>query len=171
MSARGFTLIELMITLVVLTIIAGFALPNFSKLVRDTRTHTQAQELYQAAQLARTYAITGNERVTLRANGDWNHGWQVFKDPNHNGKLDAGEELLASGGPLHGTRIIGNQWVTNHISFIGTGESRFANGNPGGAFQAGTITVCGMEEEAGYKLVLARGGRMRMGAIEHDQCL
>lgn len=171
MPTRGFTLIELLITLTVFAILAGLALPNFSKLVREARTHTQARELYQAVQLARTYAITGNERVTLRAESGWNQGWKVFTDPNHNGQLDVDETLLASSGPQHGTRIVGNQWVSSHISFIGTGESRFANGNPGGAFQAGTLTVCGAEEEAGYQLVLARGGRMRMSSIEHDQCL
>lgn len=171
MSARGFTLIELMVTLLVLVLLTTVALPRFSHLVRETRTHTRTQELYQAAQLARTSAITNNQRVTLSAAGQWSDGWQVFVDSNHNGQLDSGEALLASAEPNDSVRIVGNQWVANHLSFIGTGESRYANGGPGGAFQAGRITLCTAEGEPGYELTLARSGRLRMRSISWDQCL
>lgn len=170
MRTRGFTLIELVVTMAVLVILVTVALPAFSHLVRETRTHTRAQDLYQAAQLARTSAITNNQRVTLSADGQWSDGWQVFVDSNHNGQLDSGELLLASAEPNDSIRIVGNQWVVNHLSFIGTGESRYANGGPGGAFQAGRVTVCA-EGEPGYELTLARSGRLRMSSITRDQCL
>ncbi|MDQ2078125.1 GspH/FimT family protein [Marinimicrobium sp. ABcell2] len=171
MASRGFTLIELLVVLIVLMLLVAIGIPNLSQHIRESRTQSQAQELFQAVQVARTHAITTNSRVTLRATGSWNEGWQVFMDPNHNGELDPGEKLLASSGPIKGTHIVGNHWVARHISFIGTGESRFANGSSGGAFQAGRITVCGEEGERGYQLVLARSGRMRMNTIESEQCL
>lgn len=171
MPTRGFTLVELLVTVVVLVLLVTMALPAFSHLMRETRTHNRAQELYQAAQLARTSAITHNQRVTLGAAGQWSDGWQVFVDSNHNGQLDPGEALLARTDSNDGIRIVGNQWVTNHVSFIGTGESRYANGGPGGAFQAGRITLCTAEGEPGYELTLARSGRLRMRSISWDQCL
>lgn len=170
MLSRGFTLIELMVTLVVLVLLSTVALPTFSHLVRETRTHSRALELYQAAQLARTSAIINNQRVTLSTVGQWSDGWQVFVDSNHNGQFDTGETLLASAEANDRIRIVGNLWVANHVSFIGTGESRYANGGPGGAFQAGRITVCA-EDERGYELTLARSGRLRMRSISSDPCL
>lgn len=170
MSARGFTLVELLVTLVVFAIVAGFALPSFSKLVHETRTHSRALELYQATQLARTSAIVHNRRVTLSAEGQWSDGWKVFVDDNHNGQWDLGEKLLASADANTEIRIVGNQQVANHVSFIGTGESRNTNGTSGGAFQAGTITVCAAEDGPGYEMVLARSGRLRLRAIPMAQC-
>lgn len=172
MSARGFTLIELLVTLTVLGLLVTMGLPNLSKQVRESRTKTQTLELYQAVQLARTRAITTNSRATLRALGSWEQGWQLFLDPDNNGVLGSGEALIAEGGPSNGLRIEGNQPLQNYISFIGTGEARFATGGPRGGIQMGTLTVCPrIADGSGYKLVLARSGRMRMSAIPPDECL
>ena len=84
---RGFTLIELMVTLVVLAIVVGIAIPNFSTMIRDNRSITLADELIGAVNYARAQAITASGPVSLCAssNGttcgsDWTEGWIVFTD-------------------------------------------------------------------------------------------
>lgn len=168
----GLTLLELLITLIIVSIILAFALPGFDRQVQQTRAKTTANELYQALQAARARAVSINGRATLRAKGDWNQGWMLFDDLNHNGVRDPGEAVLLEHRTETPTlQVSGNQPVQRYVSFVGTGESRYATGSPGGAFQAGTLTICPRNSElGGYQLVLSRMGRVRTQAIEAEDC-
>lgn len=171
MPARGFTLLELIVTLTVLIILMAVGVPSFSKQIRNNNLNTATLELYQAVQLARTRAVATNSRVTLRAAGDWQQGWRIFLDPNHNGMREPTELLIAEAGPNPNLSIRGNQPLQSYISFIGTGEGRYATGRYGGAFQAGALTLCPAAQNGdGYKLVLARSGRMRKKRIGPEEC-
>ncbi len=171
MPARGFTLLELLVTLTVLVLLIAVGVPSMSQQIRNNRLNTVTLELYQAVQLARTRAVTTNSRVTLRAAGDWHQGWKIFLDPNHNGLWEPTELLIAEAGPNPHLSIRGNQPVRRYISFIGTGEGRYATGRYGGAFQAGALTLCSETQNGeGYKLVLARSGRMRKKRIGPEEC-
>lgn len=171
MPQRGLTLLELLITLVILSLILTVALPSFQSQIQDVRTRTLTQSLYEAIQATRTRAVSRNGRATLRALGSWDQGWELFDDLNHNGVRDPGEPLVMQhrikSGPIN---VTGNGPVKRYISYIGTGESRYATGTPRGGFQAGTIKVC-QEGAGGYKLVLARMGRVRKRAIDEAKCL
>lgn len=171
MPARGFTLLELLVTLTVLVLLVAVGIPSMSQQIRNNHLKSASLELYQAVQLARTRAVTTNSRVTLRALGDWHQGWRIFLDPNHNGEWEPGELLIAEAGPNSNLTIQGNIPVRRYISFIGTGEGRYATGRYGGAFQAGTLTLCSAAASGeGYQLVLARSGRMRKKKIGAGEC-
>ncbi len=171
MPARGFTLLELLVTLTVLVLLVAVGIPSMSQQIRSNHLKTATLDLYQAVQLARTRAVTTNSRVTMRALGDWHQGWRIFLDPNHNGTWEADEFLIAEAGPNSRLSIHGNLPVRRYISFIGTGEGRYATGRYGGAFQAGTLTLCPAAEIGeGYQLVLARSGRMRRKKIGPEEC-
>lgn len=171
MPQRGFTLLELLVTLIVLSILLGVGLPRLQAQIEQTRTLTLTQHLQQAMQAARHRAISRNGRATLRPLGSWENGWELFDDTNHNAERDAGERLVLSHRiDSEGVSIEGNDKVDRYISYVGTGESRHATGTPRGGFLAGTITICGESEAANYKLVLARMGRVRREAIEADEC-
>lgn len=85
--SRGFTLIELMVTLAVLAIIVGIAAPSFATLVQGNRSATVSQELLGALQLARSEAVKRRGLVQVcrrNAEGsacatgtDWSAGWLV----------------------------------------------------------------------------------------------
>lgn len=85
---RGFTLIELMITLAIAAILGMLALPSFSELILSNRITTQANDLISALNVARSEAVRRGSpvcmtRISATAN-DWTSGWQVYSDPNAN---------------------------------------------------------------------------------------
>lgn len=57
-STRGFTLVELMITLALLAIVATIAVPNFVQFIRNNQVQAKADELKTFLQYARGQAVT-----------------------------------------------------------------------------------------------------------------
>jgi len=85
---RGFTLMELMITVAVMAILLTAALPNFRTALQNNRLTAQANELITAMQFARSEALKRGFPVELCSSsdgavcgGDWNEGWLVYVDP------------------------------------------------------------------------------------------
>ena len=66
-GSRGFTLIELMVTVAVMAVLAAIAAPSMSELIDNRRAAGQTEELVASLQLARAEAIRRNARVTICA--------------------------------------------------------------------------------------------------------
>ena len=64
-QANGFTLVELMITVVVLAVLALVAIPTFQEVLAKRRLEGVANELSADLQYARTQAVADNTTVTL----------------------------------------------------------------------------------------------------------
>lgn len=62
---RGFTLIELMITILVVAVIATVGVPSFQTLIQNNRVVTQTNELVTALTLARTEAVKRGRNVQV----------------------------------------------------------------------------------------------------------
>ena len=170
MYNRGFTLLELLITLVILASIMTIGIPSFSKQIQNNRLNTTTLSLLEAVAATRTQAVSTNNRATLKHQGTWENGWEAFIDTNNNGLKDEEEKFFLSHEKTQDVRITANRPLQNYISFIGTGESRFVGGYNSGAFQAGTFKVCPATKGAGFELTLARSGRMRMNEISAAKC-
>lgn len=88
----GFTLIELMVTVAVLGILLGIAVPAFNDIVRDNRAATATNDLVAAVLLARSEAVKRRASVELcrrnaagtacAAGADWAGGWLVLANGN-----------------------------------------------------------------------------------------
>jgi type IV fimbrial biogenesis protein FimT len=85
--AAGFTLLELMTTLLVVSIVLSAGVPSYLSIVRNNRAATNANELVSALTIARSEAVRRSERVSIcRSNdgatcsGSWEDGWIVFLD-------------------------------------------------------------------------------------------
>lgn len=85
--ARGFTLIELMITIAVLVITLTLAVPSFSNIIQNNRSTALANELSSAINLARSEAVKRGQEVSVCPRNvagnacsgarDWTVGWLV----------------------------------------------------------------------------------------------
>ena len=54
---QGFTLLELMVTVIILGIITAFAAPSFNNLLRDTRIDANTSKVRSALTYARSEAV------------------------------------------------------------------------------------------------------------------
>lgn len=68
--ARGFTLVELMVTCAVIAIVALVGLPAITWLINASRLQGQASDISAAFQLARSEAVRRNARVSVCASGN-----------------------------------------------------------------------------------------------------
>jgi type IV fimbrial biogenesis protein FimT len=78
---RGFTLVELMVTLSIAAVLLAVGVPPFSRLIANNRMATQTNELVGALNLARAEAVRRGQPVSIRASADainFGAGWQVF---------------------------------------------------------------------------------------------
>lgn len=78
-NERGFTLIELMVTIVVLAIVLALAVPSFQSVVDGSRVRGTTSELITALNTARAHAINFRSSVTLapQSGSNWNSGWRL----------------------------------------------------------------------------------------------
>lgn len=75
----GFTIIELMVTVVILAIIATVAIPGFGNLIGENRLTTGTNLLVSSIRLARAEAIKRGTSVTFSTDGGLASGWCVHE--------------------------------------------------------------------------------------------
>jgi len=91
-SKKGFTLIEIIITMAIIGIVSAIAIPNFSKWKEKHEIDGQAQKVYFDLMLARTTAVKSNNNVQVTFNLVANT-YKIHEDSNDNGVEDGGENL------------------------------------------------------------------------------
>lgn len=132
----GFTLVELIITMVIAGVLLGIAVPSFQNFIRDSRITSQSNEFIGVLSSARSEAIKRNKTVVLCRSANptattpgcvtggsftWETGWLVFQDTDGNNDFTtAGADILiyshepvASGNTLRGN----NSQVGNAVTF------------------------------------------------------
>ncbi|MBD3734939.1 GspH/FimT family pseudopilin [Stutzerimonas balearica] len=92
---HGFTLIELMITLALLTIAVSIAVPNFTFLVQKTRLQGKADDLVRLLQYARGEAVTRRTTATITVDDDGPWILRVGSDERQLEHIPSQAQLLA----------------------------------------------------------------------------
>ena len=97
-NCRGFTLIDILITMSIIAIVSSFAVPGMQSIVDKNRMATVSNEFVGSLQLARSEAIKrGAGRLIMRRNStEWESGWQVFVDYNNNAVMDNNGDCTGS---------------------------------------------------------------------------
>lgn len=149
---HGFTLVELLITVVVLGILLSVAAPNFGDAILNSRQIVKTNELMSGLKIARSAAITRSTRTAICARldddtcgTDWTNGFLVFVDNDVTpGAIDAGEEILRIAEPLEGS-----SQLINRARLVNTAESplqrRFIRFGPRGTSNwrgSGYFVIC-----------------------------
>ena len=88
---RGFTLIELVVTICILGIVMAIAIPSFTSTIRNNTIASISNNMIASLNYARSEAIKRNTPVSVCAPTDssysacgsnWSLGWLVFVNPN-----------------------------------------------------------------------------------------
>lgn len=78
LTARGFTLIELMIAVTILGVLVAVALPSYNSFMAGQRIKSASFDVVSMLTLARSEAIKRNAQVTATpTNNDWAQGWNI----------------------------------------------------------------------------------------------
>ena len=144
---KGFTLVELLITMVVVSILLATAVPSFMQFIKNNRVTGQSNSFVVSTQMARNEAVKrGAGTIICAANADmdacsgsndWSTGWIIFSDLNRDGVINTITGTATSGttcletedcllstvdGPVRSTLTGGN----SGLRFLPTGQT--ANG-------------------------------------------
>lgn len=168
-TARGFTLTELMITLAIAGILAMIGAPAMGSLLSRFHEASAEASIADSLRRARTTAVTRNTRVVVcpsrdgrkcNKGEDWQQGWLVADDADHDGQPDAGAHALAVIGAMPaGTRIITSEG-RGQLTFQPSGSAGGSNVN---------FTICHAHDRNGKSVVVANSGRVRIGNPEADR--
>ncbi|HEY9094265.1 MAG TPA: GspH/FimT family pseudopilin [Hydrogenophaga sp.] len=112
-GCKGFTLLEALLTISVLSILVTLALPNLGNLMAKWQRDSATRAFVDHLQLARALAIKSSKRVVMcssadgiqcaeSSGADWAGGWLIFRDENANKALDQSDTVVAVAGPQSG---------------------------------------------------------------------
>ena len=119
---RGFTLTEMCITLAIVAILSGSAVPSFTEWLANSARNAAVNNFWHAIFLARSEAIKRNSVVVLCSSTDgahcdgspnsWANGWLVFENLDHDqpAVVDNGEPILFRYNPQADMSITSNTY-------------------------------------------------------------
>ena len=169
-KSRGFTLLELMITVFIVAILVAVAAPSFNNLINSNRIDSVRSILVTSFKMARSEAVFKNTPVTICAStnqaacsgtGNWNQGWIIFQDANANGTVDAGD-VVVDVNYGNADIAIGAGAATASITYAANGMN---------ASGAATIGICDPSDKVEAKAVIIQvTGSLGLGGDDDAAC-
>lgn len=173
-SARGFTLIELMVTVAIAAVLMLVAVPSLTAFRRNAELTSVANTVIGSMNAARGEAMKRNLSalvVPLDNGANWNAGWVAFVDKSatQTRSYDAAAEgIVATQQPVPaGIAVTGNGTAAGavpYIMFDGSGFSRTKAGGFGAlALQIRRTDVTAAEQPEQTRFVIVSStGRVRV---------
>lgn len=180
---RGFTLAELLITVVIIGVATAIGLPMMQDFVDDSAASAQAEQVLSALNYTRSEAVKRNTRVTMchssdgatcsGQTGDWHTGWLVFVDDDPSGVVgtfQGTDKLLRVQRALPGKALLkGTGGVEDFVSYTSGGQARTA----AGASQTGALFSCQPSKKATRRVIALTAGTGWVGVAKRaaaDDC-
>lgn len=174
--SRGFSLVELMVTIVVAVILSAVALPNFRDFIGRNAVTSETNSLLADIQYARNEAVSRRIRTVFCASLDgttcttgtrFDGGWIVYHetDPGPTASLDANDEVLRVGQSVSNVSIhssVASGTAPSRIEFdqqgaldSGVGVNFLLCARPAGS----TATGESLQRVLGSRLSISASGR------------
>lgn len=136
----GFTLIEIMISVILMAILVSVSAP-LGTLIDQFKLGYASQKAAGSIALARSEAIKRGQTVSIcrsttglacdTSDPDWSAGWTVFINPNDNNSIDSGEEVI---------RIYSR--LSDSLRMTWNSGNRLSFTQRGTPTASGTFTIC-----------------------------
>lgn len=164
---KGFSLIELMTSLSILTILLTGGIPSLTDFYTQHRADSSIRIIQQTLQFARNQAITLNRTVTACAVIDekcvqnWQVGLTVFIDTNSNNQLDDSDKKLYITNAFDPKDTV--KYNRTAIRFQPDGLASGTNG---------TLKYCPSSATSPYSraVVINQAGRVRFSTDDNINC-
>ena len=136
----GFTIIEMIVTVALLSVMLAVAVPGFGNLMQNNTIVSATNGFVSNLAYARNEAISRNTEITVctvsstggaivyplscASDGRWETGWVVWGDANDNNQIDNGEQILiAEPLPDGYTLRAENSVFSNKVEFSSAGDA------------------------------------------------
>ena len=170
---RGYTLVELMVAIGVLTILGTVALPGMENIMLNNSRVSLTNEFISSLHVARSEAATRNQRVTMCASGNgtscgtasaWKNGWIIFNDADLSGTPN-GDELIIKDVRSDGEIDIIPETFTGSVTYRPNGRAMAATI----AENSAQFTFCDRRGAAHARLLMVGGnGRPQLSETAAD---
>jgi len=148
---RGFTLYELLVTIMIIGVIMAIGVPNMAEFTQNSRLTSTSNDMLSSFYIARSEAARSKSNITICASansldpaaacgGTFNDGWIIFVDLNGDLVHDAPAESIVKAFPPVATGVVITTAANaNYFAFAGTGLGR---GDVGGNPAFSTAMIC-----------------------------
>ena len=170
-ASKGFTLIELMVTVTLVAIALALGVPSFTTFQRNAELTSATNALVAAVNAARGEAMKrGMNAMVVPADGaNWSSGWIAFVDKNRSQAYEVGSDIpILTGEPSPAyLSITGNGSsgdAAPYILYDASGYSKQKNGSFGAAtFEITRNDMAGTDSLAQTRRIkIASTGRIRV---------
>jgi len=148
-NQNGFTLYELLITMLIVGVVLTFGVPNMLQFNQNGRMTSTANDLHAAFQMARSEAAHAKTNVTICASADpmgaatcggtWDQGYVVFIDDDADLVRDAGEAVLRAHPPADTGVLLR---IANGASYFMYAPSGLGRLDTGGNTALSQVVIC-----------------------------
>ncbi|VXB27693.1 exported hypothetical protein [Pseudomonas sp. 8AS] len=161
---NGTSLAECLVALVILSIAAAAATPAVDSWVTQSRLNTATQQLRQDLAYARHLAVMRQQPIGIQplTINCWGCGWRVTTNPA-TPDMRVLTQRAAAAEPL---RILSSSTWRAGATFMPDGAAV----QNGGAFAAGSFSVCAADSDYYFKVIVSKSGRARI-TRETARCL
>jgi type IV fimbrial biogenesis protein FimT len=148
---NGFTLYELLITLLIVGVVLTLGVPNLSEFTANSRLTSTANDLHASFQLARSEAARAKTNITICASanpldagadcgGTWDQGYIVFVDDDGDlARAGATETVLRAHDAIADGVLLA---VANNATYFSYASTGLGRGDVGGNPAMTQVVMC-----------------------------